>query len=96
MKKSLMFVALLFLIACGHAPDAGEKAKAQMTAGVVLEIDGIRVYRFTDGDNYHYFAVPRSGAAASTFADWTRCYSCGKNCTRCVQESDDIPTMATR
>jgi hypothetical protein len=47
----------LLLLACDSPAPAGpiEQGHAKATAGVLFEIDGCKVYRFTD-ERYHYFA----------------------------------------
>lgn len=40
--------------------------------------DGVTVYRFFDRGNYHYYAVPNTGAPAET----TAIVGCGDDCER--------------
>lgn len=65
-------------------PNGQDVAAAKDSVGFLLEIDGVRVYRFGDQGLYHYFAVPRNGTYAMAFEGWTE--SCGKGCTRQVNE----------
>jgi len=94
-RQSLLLIAVLLAACRAQKPDAANREEATSTAAVLLEIDGVRVYRFFDAGHYHYFAVPRNGAFANAMTDWseTHCNPCGKStCCYTVTLNEEVPT----
>lgn len=75
---------------CGRPPDGEDRAKAAQSVGLLLEHDGVRIYRFSDNGRYHYYAVAVGGRSVWTMSG--RLENCGKHCSRWVE--DDIQTVA--
>lgn len=91
MRFILAIVATVLMVGCANSkPNSMDKAKANETAGALFTVDGVTVYRFSDGGRYHYFAVRTGRADTVAFSTWSE--SCGKNCTRTV--SEELPLMA--
>ena len=86
----LLVCAFPLLVACGSPPTKMDKVDAKRKAGLLMELDGCRVYRFYDSGNYHYFARCSETVSASS----TRREYCGKNCYR--TEHEEIPTEAAK
>jgi hypothetical protein len=87
-------VALLLgvsVVGCRHDAQQSATAGKGVTVELLFEHEGVKVYRFLDG-RYHYYAVPSSGAGATTFSTWTE--NCGKNCNKTVV--NEMPTTARR
>lgn len=95
-RVSLLLIVMLLAACAGRKPDDTDRKEATGTASVLLEVDGVRVYRFFDAGHYHYFAVPRNGTFASAMTDWseTYCNPCGKStCCHIVTWNEDLPTL---
>lgn len=91
----IVVAAVLLALAAGCAndkPSDRDKTAAATSVGILFTVDGVTVYRFGDGDRYHYFAVRDGRPDTITLSSWTE--NCGKNCRRTVQE--EIPVLASR
>lgn len=94
---ALALVVALLSAGCGaDKPNVLETSEATKTTGLLFEYDGVRVYRFYDAGEYHYFAVPRNGTFASVFSQWSETASCGDNCWTTTHYSREIPTMGAQ
>ncbi len=83
-------VIVVALTACAtDPPDSRAQMVAKDSVALLFEYEGVRVYRFGDGSRYHYYAVPRNGAFASAFSEWSE--TCGKGCEKVITE--DFPTI---
>jgi hypothetical protein len=90
MKRYLLLAAcVLAMTACDVAPVRKvESTNPKITdIGVLFEVDGYRMYRFTDGEMSHfiYFVVPIRPLTAERSAATSWEENCGKGCTRIVQ-----------
>lgn len=92
--KAVLLASALFLVGCAHDAERTDIAGHGVEVERLFEHDGVVVYRFSDGGNYHYYAVPRSGVNAIAFEDRTVCISTGK-VTTCHSEHDDVPTVGS-
>lgn len=87
-------LAVLSLVLAGcraeAAPGGGDRPTSNpaVSVDVLFEVDGYRVYRFSDGGERHYFVTPQ-GTVASQHTE-----HCGKGCTRTEVES--IETLGAR
>lgn len=93
-RAALLLLAVgVFAAGCAAEPLHSDRTNnAAVTVDLLFEHDGVAVYRFDDAGRFHYYAVPRSGARANSFSEWSE--HCGKNCTRTI--TDEISTMAAR
>ena len=89
MRRIVMILcALLVTSACANSkPDQTDMKVSAESVGILFSVDGITVYRFGDGGRYHYFAVRDGRADTITLSSWSE--SCGKNCSRQVDEQID-------
>ena len=80
--KYLMLCVALILASCGKAgtPVETDGAVDDFKVERLFEKDGVTVYRFRDHGHFHYFTS--AGEAIGV-----RRQSCGKNCTRHVEEN---------
>lgn len=56
----ILVVALVLLFAGCHKEGTGipvQGAKDEFEVELLFEVDGVKVYRFTDGGNTHYFTT---------------------------------------
>lgn len=91
MRAVLLLIAALLVTGCEAAPpDAFTAAHAAKTVGLLFEHEGVRVYRFSDGGRWHYYAVQRTGPAE---ASNTVCTTHGKT-TTCID--DEVPILVRR
>ena len=93
-RAVLLLLAISLLAAgCVANPVTREQTNnAEVAVDLLFEHEGVRVYRFTDGGRFHYYAVPRAGVHAESFSTWSE--PCGRRCTRTV--TDEIQTVASR
>lgn len=84
----LLGVYVLLTSGCAKtAQESKPSSNAAITVELLFEHEGVRMYRFSDGGRYRYYAVPKSGAWATTTWD----ESCGKNCTTTLE----LPLVST-
>lgn len=75
MKRILIAAALLAALSgCYKQAETVSVVGAGFTVEKLFTQDGITVYRFKDGNEYHYFT---NGKGSITSVE-----SCGKDCTR--------------
>jgi hypothetical protein len=56
MKKTILaLVIIIGLSSCYKEPQSAEQIGNGFKVGFLFEKDGIKVYRFYDGGEYHYF-----------------------------------------
>lgn len=85
----LIIIALaLLLTGCMHEAIDSHKVGKDITVELLFVHEGVKVYRFNDGDS-HYYAVPTNGYAASTFD-----MICGGDPEVCTAR--EIQTLARR
>lgn len=79
------FVTAALAVACATDPvSVSTTSNGAMNVELLFEHDGCKVYRFTDGGRYRYYAHCAKGTATTTSASTE---SCGKNCARQVDET---------
>lgn len=81
MKRLLSLLAVLVLVvACSKDPIAVERTNnPNVNVSLMIEHDGVRVWRFEDGTRVVYFTTP-TGDVTEHHTE-----SCGKNCSRRVE-----------
>lgn len=79
-KFKLVFIAvpLIILSACSNPGMEKETSKNGVTAELIAEVDGCRVWRIDPGGVSKYVYMSRCPEGAATTQ---RSVSCGKNCT---------------
>lgn len=99
MKYLVIATALLIIAGCTNPSVSDESTNnPNVPVSLLFEHNGCSIYRFTDGRT-HYYAD--CSGSSTTIAAHNR--SCGKSCTRRVDEEvvttysrhDDIPTLPT-
>jgi hypothetical protein len=79
MKKLLMVLPSILLASCGQDPVATKSTdNPNVPVGLMFEVDGCKVYRFTDASRFVYF----TNCTGETTSYHTE--TCGKNCNRSV------------
>lgn len=70
-RFALLLGVLLATAGCSKDPVSSSTTNnPNLSVDLLFEHEGVRVYRFYDGGRAHYYAVPRSGGAA-TFTTWS-------------------------
>lgn len=87
MKHLTPLLTALLLAACSKEPVAVQRTNnPQINVSLMVEHDGVRVWRFEDGTRTVYFTTP-NGDVTEHHTE-----SCGKACSRQVQ----TPTLRGR
>ena len=93
--KTLIVLAALSLLLLSGCEDqalaVADTNNVKIAVSLLFELDGVRLYRFTDGGRSIYYAV-QGGAPTGTSWDVVRTHSTGKT-THTTVEHHAVPTV---
>ncbi len=86
MKIRVLLLSVVVLVAGCDVPGTPQQtSNSKAEVETLFDVDGYRVYRFTDSGKYVYFVLPARGDRGSQAqAIWSTSESCGKNCTKTI------------
>lgn len=96
LATAAILIVLMAMACAKNKPSATAKDEAANSVGILFSVDGVTVYRFGDGERYHYFAVRDGRPDTVTLTSWSETRSCGRNCTRQERFEEQVAVLDAR